>query len=848
MYSRVSNPGTGSATPYAVPFPYLDQSHIEVRINDVPTGAFSWINSSAISVNAPVGSTVEIRRNTPKTPAEVTYQDASTLTESDLNLETLQLLYCMQETLDEAGTKLGFLFPGMYNALGNRIVNVGAPINPNDASTKAYVDSTSASDRTYTDAGDAAVTAASKAYADSGDAGVRSFATAGDAVTLDTAKHYAESIMAGSGSGTGTFIQDGVGALTRTFQDKMRDALAATDFAVGDGSTDDTAAFSKLETRFKNVTVNLQGKVYAVAAIPTQNIYRNGGFKVGGKIRWTDEQPASIGRTGAWSRYGGQLRALSDAIADPLYQLVGVTFAGDSITWGSGVTGIEATDPRNGTLGDPRDNAATGSYVNNMKRWFAEALGPSYAVTTANADWPYATAGAGNGQAITTHTRNIELAFLDVGPFTYAVSGNASQISYDSPASVTGSQRRFTVAPGGLGSISFTMTGEQFNFVFDGTTFSDRYNVSVKGSLLPGSPFDMNATRLGQVNPFFNYKRNHSFTFARNAAIKIEFIPPADGTSTSSVYAGAIEVPKQIRVKNQGINGATSHTYWMFNFPTAKVTYPALKKVESEYGASIAGTGTVAKTTVNAPSSATGQQVQLDMYVGGVYTVTCPIPAGSDSLLIGYSQINNGAAIQVFADGTQIDTFTSAGAVAYGMSRLVRFPAGTANVTIKNVADSVNHIGFYMEGLVAFNYASASTYPTNNSFGKGVALDFKDSFCFFQLGTNDRIAGTGPNYPSQSSTANKLPRMIDLMPDGCQAVIMCANPAMNDGPPTYWGSMADIRNQLKNIAKSRSIDFIDNYELLRGIPPMVFTSDGLHPNEYGARLMSSNIIGAIRSA
>ncbi|MCA8202911.1 hypothetical protein LGM71_17775 [Burkholderia sp. AU33545] len=663
---------------------------------------------------------------------------------------------------------------------------------------------------------------------------------------INATRAYAEQLVAGVVGGYGFYQR--VNGRQRTFQDKMNDALAAADYAVG-GTANDTAAFARLASQYPNAVVNLGGQIYRVDAVPTGNIYRNGGFLVGGKIRWTHEPTTFFGRAGACSYYGGQLRALKTAIADPLYQLVSVTFVGDSITWGSGQTGIENTEPRNGTLGDPRDNAATGSYVNNLKRWFAERLGPAYAVTTTHADWPYATPGAGNGQAITTHTRLVELGFLDVGPFTYAVTGGASHSSFDSPTTITGVQRRFTVPQGGTGSISFAMTGEQFTFVFDGTNFSDRYNVYVNGAMLAGSPFDMNAARIGQASPYYNFKRNHAFPFVRGATVKIQFIPSADGTSSSAVYAGAIEVPKQIRVKNQGINGATSHSYWMYNFPTSKVNFPPEKKVESQFGATIVGSGNVVKTTVAAPSSATGEQVQLDMYQGGTFNVTCPIPAGCDALIVGYSQIGNGTTVNVMNGGTQIDSFSTAGAPpTYGLTRLVRFAAGTSSIVLQTVADPNNHIGVYLEGLVAFDYSSAVNYPTNNSFGKGVALDNKDSFCFFQLGTNDRIQSTGPNYPTQSSTANKLPRMLDLLPDGCKAIVMCANPALNDGPPTYWGSMFDIRNQLDNIAMTKGCDFIDHTEMLRGVPPMAFTSDGLHPFELGSRLMSSNVEEAINRA
>jgi hypothetical protein len=102
MYSIKTYNGTGSVSPYAVPFPYLSKDHVEVRIGGVlQTSGYSWINSATLSFNAVAGvNNVDIRRNTPAGVPVVVFSDGSTLTDSDLNLEALQLLYIEQETAD----------------------------------------------------------------------------------------------------------------------------------------------------------------------------------------------------------------------------------------------------------------------------------------------------------------------------------------------------------------------------------------------------------------------------------------------------------------------------------------------------------------------------------------------------------------------------------------------------------------------------------------------------------------------------------------------------------------------------------------------------------------------------
>lgn len=50
--------------------------------------------------------------------------------------------------------------------------------------------------------------------------------------------------------------------------------------AAGNGTTNDTTAFTNLEADFTDAIVDLRGKIYLVNAIPTGNTYINGGFKL----------------------------------------------------------------------------------------------------------------------------------------------------------------------------------------------------------------------------------------------------------------------------------------------------------------------------------------------------------------------------------------------------------------------------------------------------------------------------------------------------------------------------------------------------------------------------------------
>ena len=145
-YSYVRYTGNGSTKNYTFSFPFLDQSHIVVSVAGEVTTEFTFLNSSTIAFNtAPItGAYIEIRRSTPKDIPIINFQDGSVLLEKDLDLLVTFNLYVAQEADD--GVREG-LFTGLdfsFDANNKRISNMANPVNPQDASTKYYVDSSTA--------------------------------------------------------------------------------------------------------------------------------------------------------------------------------------------------------------------------------------------------------------------------------------------------------------------------------------------------------------------------------------------------------------------------------------------------------------------------------------------------------------------------------------------------------------------------------------------------------------------------------------------------------------------------------------------------------------------------------
>lgn len=103
--ARVYYTPDGSTTSYAVPFPYISQSHVKVIAGGVTlTTGFSWSTSTTILFSPVLASaaanSLEIVRVTPNTAMLATIQ-TGTINPPDINLDNVQLLYITQEQYDQ---------------------------------------------------------------------------------------------------------------------------------------------------------------------------------------------------------------------------------------------------------------------------------------------------------------------------------------------------------------------------------------------------------------------------------------------------------------------------------------------------------------------------------------------------------------------------------------------------------------------------------------------------------------------------------------------------------------------------------------------------------------------------
>lgn len=153
MASTIANyQGNGSTTDFSVPFDYLAKKFVKVTVDSREklggdygdtTKDYFFVDKTTIRFNtAPAsGTEIIIRRYTSATDRIVSFKDASVLKAKDLDASAIQTIHIAEEGRDIINDALIVDKEGNWDARGHRIVNVGDPIDDNDAvSLKFYKD------------------------------------------------------------------------------------------------------------------------------------------------------------------------------------------------------------------------------------------------------------------------------------------------------------------------------------------------------------------------------------------------------------------------------------------------------------------------------------------------------------------------------------------------------------------------------------------------------------------------------------------------------------------------------------------------------------------------------------
>ena len=159
--------GNGSNKLFSITFPYLDTSDVDVYLNgtlQTITTQYTFANATTVEfVAAPAnGAVILLDRSTDDSDNPATFFPGSSIKSTDLNDNFDQTLYVVQEINNSVvkltdplyanktyidaqdATKVnksGDTMTGQLAMSGNRIINVGDPVNLQDAVTKVWVSS-----------------------------------------------------------------------------------------------------------------------------------------------------------------------------------------------------------------------------------------------------------------------------------------------------------------------------------------------------------------------------------------------------------------------------------------------------------------------------------------------------------------------------------------------------------------------------------------------------------------------------------------------------------------------------------------------------------------------------------
>ncbi len=94
--------GDGVTSTYSIPFPYIHNSHIKIKVDNEPETAWGWVGDATVRFERPPtrGASILIYRQTPLNNRFVDFQNGAGLTEHDLDLDSDQLFYIQQEMSD----------------------------------------------------------------------------------------------------------------------------------------------------------------------------------------------------------------------------------------------------------------------------------------------------------------------------------------------------------------------------------------------------------------------------------------------------------------------------------------------------------------------------------------------------------------------------------------------------------------------------------------------------------------------------------------------------------------------------------------------------------------------------
>lgn len=280
----------------------------------------------------------------------------------------------------------------------------------------------------------------------------------------------------------------------------------------------------------------------------------------------------------------------------------------------------------------------------------------------------------------------------------------------------------------------------------------------------------------------------------------------------------------------------------------------AIVKMTSNAGVVLNDAQKLAVVDVNVSFTETGTSVNLlsTTYATALRPQTIEFDVTGDNLSILYQQQNVGDTndiVDIYVDGTKIDSFNYYGTSDYTKEKAISFSFGKHTIKLVNTSTNANSFvrlgGFRTtkktwvinEGIIGL---STATLLSRNILQDTITQ--YDDVVLFMLGTNDR-AEAGGVEGFKKRLNDSLDLLISLNP-AAKIILMSSTYANTDAPTSpYKFDMGVVEKITSTVAQERGLAFISHYKgcaqaLIDG---ETIHSDGLHLNDRGNQLYYQTI-------
>lgn len=203
--------------------------------------------------------------------------------------------------------------------------------------------------------------------------------------------------------------------------------------------------------------------------------------------------------------------------------------------------------------------------------------------------------------------------------------------------------------------------------------------------------------------------------------------------------------------------------------------------------------------------------------------------------------------VELWGNGSKLGEFSYYGAEAWQTEQEIAFPFGhyEMEMVVRSATNTFLLEGFKCDRYIKVVNDAISGTSTGSwlpgSANLDAALAKRAEFVLMQLGTNDRGNESGSFATYIFST-----RIAEALINAGRKVVVMSSNAVSDATDYGSGkvySQRRVTDALRNMASDLRLDFIDNYQAT--VPAKIlgeeWTADGLHPNDYGHKIIFENV-------